>query len=110
MENIGDKPVVTARSLSMALCYINQYMETETTEKKLQPRILFISSSYDDPEQYIPFINCVYQSVRMKIPIDAIDLTDEESPMLAQASHLTKGIYIHPNHPTGFLQYLMVYY
>lgn len=46
--------------------------------------------------------------IMQSIPVDTCMLTKQDSPLLQQASHITGGIYLKPQHQGALLQYLLV--
>lgn len=62
----------------------------------LQPRILLIQVTKDNPAHYIASMNASFAAQKLKIPIDACDLTLKGSTLLRQISHLSKGLVIKP--------------
>ncbi|KAG7673915.1 hypothetical protein Ndes2526B_g02612 [Nannochloris sp. 'desiccata'] len=70
-------------------------------------RILCLSSSPDDPGQYLATMNAIFAAQRANILIDACVLTGKDSSFMQQASYLTKGAYIRPAKPGALVQYLL---
>jgi len=91
-------------ALSLALCYINRIVKTQTHVKA---RILVFDVSPDISAQYIPVMNCIFSAQKQGIPVDACILGTTESTFLQQASYLTGGIYIRPLHQYALSQYLL---
>ena len=71
-------------------------------------RILCISSSPDDPGQYLATMNAIFAAQRAEILIDACVLGEKDSSFMQQASYLTKGAYVRPAKPGALIQYLLV--
>ncbi|KAJ8603656.1 hypothetical protein MRB53_042091 [Persea americana] len=79
----------------------------------LSSRILLITLSPDDPDQYIPVMNTIFAAQRLSIPLDILPLTSSNKTFLQQAADATQGIYLPVTTPTahaGLLQYLMFAY
>ena len=77
----------------------------------MRARCLVITASPDYPEQYVPVMNCIFAAQKLKVTIDSIYLGGKEkgsSSFLQQASHITSGIHIKPNHKENLAQYLLV--
>eukprot|EP01127_Copromyxa_protea_P018011 TRINITY_DN5578_c0_g1_i1.p1 TRINITY_DN5578_c0_g1~~TRINITY_DN5578_c0_g1_i1.p1 ORF type:complete len:148 (+),score=14.03 TRINITY_DN5578_c0_g1_i1:381-824(+) len=62
---------------------------------KNQKTVLVITPmSEDDPTQSIPVMNAIFASKKMGVKLDCCVFSENDSPQLQQASHLTEGIYI----------------
>jgi hypothetical protein len=70
-------------------------------------RILCISSSPDDPCQYLATMNAIFAAQRANILIDACILGEKDSSFMQQASYLTKGAYIKPTKPGAMVEYML---
>jgi len=70
-------------------------------------RILCVSSSPDDPGQYLATMNAIFAAQRASILIDACVLAEKDSSFMQQASYLTKGAYVRPAKPGALVQYLL---
>lgn len=70
-------------------------------------RILCVSSSPDDPGQYLATMNAIFAAQRAHILIDACVLAEKDSSFMQQASYLTKGAYVKPTKPGALVQYLL---
>jgi len=91
----------------MSLCYINHLTKEQPI---LKPKILIISASPDTSSQYIPLMNCIFSAQKKSVPIDSCILSNQDSSFFQQASHITGGIYLKPQHQAGLLQYLLSYF
>eukprot|EP01091_Cochliopodium_minus_P002578 TRINITY_DN12431_c0_g1_i1.p1 TRINITY_DN12431_c0_g1~~TRINITY_DN12431_c0_g1_i1.p1 ORF type:complete len:284 (+),score=47.77 TRINITY_DN12431_c0_g1_i1:29-880(+) len=108
-QNEPKKSLKISSALSNCLCFLNKQIK-ENPNKKLRPRILIISVSPDSPEQYIPFMNCIFSSQKLKVIIDSIFLGEKgkySCSYLEQASHITGGIFLRPEHQQNLSQYLV---
>ncbi|KAK0651445.1 transcription factor Tfb4-domain-containing protein [Cercophora newfieldiana] len=72
----------------------------------LHARILILSVSDSSATQYIPIMNSVFAAAHSRIAIDTLSLRGN-AIFLQQASHITRGTFIHARKPRGLLQYLM---
>ncbi|XP_042408191.1 general transcription and DNA repair factor IIH subunit TFB4-like isoform X1 [Zingiber officinale] len=91
-------------SLSLALCYIQRIFRSGTRHP--QPRILCLQGSPDGPEQYVAVMNAIFTAQRSMIPIDSCVMGVQHSAFLQQASYITGGVYLKPQHLDGLFQYL----
>ncbi|KAG6501166.1 hypothetical protein ZIOFF_041036 [Zingiber officinale] len=66
-----------------------------------QPR-----GSPDGPEQYVAVMNAIFTAQRSMIPIDSCVMGVQHSAFLQQASYITGGVYLKPQHLDGLFQYL----
>ncbi|GAA5877992.1 hypothetical protein JCM16303_002807 [Sporobolomyces ruberrimus] len=138
-EQGARKGVNLVGALSMALCHINRLSlsassssatttgNTSTTDSnknsasssssennaKVQPRILILSVTPDEPSQYVPIMNCIFTAQKSGISIDCLKILGKtDSTFLQQATHLTGGTYykLPPSGTTrsGLVQYLIV--
>ncbi|GAA5960888.1 hypothetical protein JCM3765_007525 [Sporobolomyces pararoseus] len=128
------KGVNLVGALSMALCHINRLSLSssssatvatsassanasgssgESSNVRVQPRILILSVTPDEPAQYVPIMNCIFTAQKTGISIDCLKILGKsDSTFLQQATHLTSGIYYKlPSSGeirSGLLQYLLV--
>ncbi|KAI9761240.1 MAG: hypothetical protein M4579_001160 [Chaenotheca gracillima] len=126
----GHDSTAMAGAMSLALAYINRQIllqadrtgtmnadpsstgdmsgqDPDANLTGLQSRILVISVSSDQADQYIPIMNCIFAAQRKRIPIDVLKIA-ANTAFLQQAADATRGIYMHPSNPQGLLQYLMM--
>ncbi|XP_050213232.1 general transcription and DNA repair factor IIH subunit TFB4 isoform X2 [Mercurialis annua] len=87
-------------SLSMALCYIQRVFRSGPLHP--QPR-----GSPDGPEQYVAVMNSIFSAQRSMVPIDSCYFGAQNSAFLQQASYITGGVYVKPQHLEGLFQYLV---
>ncbi|KAG8660457.1 hypothetical protein MANES_02G162200v8 [Manihot esculenta] len=87
-------------SLSMALCYIQRVFRSGPLHP--QPR-----GSPDGPEQYVAVMNAIFSAQRSMVPIDSCYVGAHNSAFLQQASYITGGVYVKPQHLDGLFQYLV---
>ncbi|KAI5308591.1 RNA polymerase II transcription factor B subunit 4 [Ascosphaera atra] len=87
---------------------------TASTSAGLQSRILIISvtpSSADAAHQYIPLMNTIFASQRLRIPLD-VAVLNGNPVFLQQAADATGGVYMALTDPpearNGFLEYLLL--
>ncbi|WCJ44630.1 General transcription factor IIH subunit 3 [Euphorbia peplus] len=92
-------------SLSMALCYIQRVFRSGVLNP--QPRILCLQGSPDGPEQYVAVMNSIFSAQRSMVPIDSCYVGSHNSAFLQQASYITGGVYVKPQHLDGLFQYLV---
>ncbi|KAJ8762926.1 hypothetical protein K2173_023055 [Erythroxylum novogranatense] len=92
-------------SLSLALCYIQRLFRTGPLHP--QPRILCLQGSSDGPEQYVAIMNSIFSAQRSMVPIDSCYVGAHNSAFLQQASYITGGVYVKPQHLDGLFQYLV---
>ncbi|GAA5988653.1 hypothetical protein JCM5350_003836 [Sporobolomyces pararoseus] len=138
-ESESDSPprkgVNLVGALSMALCHINRLSLSssssatvatstastsnasgssgESSNVRVQPRILILSVTPDEPAQYVPIMNCIFTAQKTGISIDCLKILGKsDSTFLQQATHLTSGVYYKlPSSGetrSGLLQYLLV--
>ncbi|CAF0769381.1 unnamed protein product [Adineta ricciae] len=96
-------------ALTQALCYINRIIRDTLAGEKNSFRILIIQTTNDTSKQYMNFMNAVFTSEKLNVPIDGCILNNESS-LLQQACDLTSGIYLRVPDPNGLLQYLLWLY
>ncbi|CAN1134549.1 General transcription and DNA repair factor IIH subunit TFB4 [Linum perenne] len=112
-ENLGkqeDSPEkrtssLLSGSLSMALCYIQRVFRSGPLHP--QPRILCLQGSPDGSEQYVSVMNAIFSAQRSMVPIDCCYVGSHNSAFLQQASYITGGVYVKPQHLDGLFQYLV---
>ncbi|KAL3824821.1 hypothetical protein ACJIZ3_020850 [Penstemon smallii] len=92
-------------SLSMALCYIQKVFRSGPLHP--QPRILCLHGSQDGPGQYVAVMNSIFSAQRSMVPIDSCVIGAQHSAFLQQASYITGGVYLKPQHLDGMLQCLL---
>nr|CAD1840668.1 unnamed protein product [Ananas comosus var. bracteatus] len=91
-------------SLSIALCYIQRVFRSGARHP--EPRILCLQGSPDGPEQYVAVMNAIFSAQRSMVPIDSCIVGPQHSAFLQQASYITGGVYLKPQHLDGLFQYL----
>ncbi|KAL2459453.1 basal transcription factor complex subunit-related [Forsythia ovata] len=91
-------------SLSMALCYIQKVFRSGPLHPR--PRILCLHGSPDGPGQYVAIMNAIFSAQRSMVPIDSCIMGAQHSAFLQQASYITGGVYLKPQHLDGLFQYL----
>ncbi|KAL5729539.1 RNA polymerase II transcription factor B subunit 4 [Ranunculus cassubicifolius] len=91
-------------SLSLALCYIQRVFRSGSLHP--QPRILCLQGSPDGPEQYVAVMNAIFSAQRSMVPIDSCVIGSQHSAFLQQASYITGGVYLKPQHLDSLFQYL----
>jgi transcription initiation factor TFIIH subunit 3 len=118
-----------AGALSLALAYINRVCnagnlsdnsgggdgagggerpgEARTDTASMTARILVVSVSGDLANQYVSVMNSIFAAQRQHVPIDICKIAGD-TVFLQQASDSTNGIYMHVQHPSALLQYLLV--
>ncbi|GAA0153512.1 general transcription factor [Lithospermum erythrorhizon] len=100
----GVAPSLLSGSLSMALCYIQRVFRSGSLHP--QPRILCLHGSPDGPGQYVSVMNAIFSAQRSMVPIDSCVIGAQHSAFLQQASYITGGVYMKPEHFDGLFQYL----
>ncbi|XP_058089602.1 general transcription and DNA repair factor IIH subunit TFB4 isoform X2 [Magnolia sinica] len=100
----GNGSSLLSGSLSLALCYIQRVFRAGPLHP--QPRILCLQGSPDGPEQYVAVMNAIFSAQRSMIPIDSCVVGIQHSAFLQQASYITGGVYLKPQHLDGLFQYL----
>ncbi|KAG7098767.1 hypothetical protein E1B28_000675 [Marasmius oreades] len=115
-----DAPVALVGALTKALCYINRLTveanaaTTSSTDQSLEPvalpdpRILIVSVSPDITSSYIPVMNSIFSAQKLKVTIDACQISGPENVFLQQATHLTGGSFIYAERQDALLQYLIM--
>lgn len=71
-------------AVTQALCYINRLIRETTAGEKHAYRILIIQTTNDTSKQYMNFMNAVFSSEKLNIPIDGCIL-NHDSSLLQQA-------------------------
>ncbi|CAL1410245.1 unnamed protein product [Linum trigynum] len=105
-DGLSEKRVssLLSGSLSMALCYIQRVFRSGPLHP--QPRILCLQGSPDGSEQYVSIMNAIFSAQRSMVPIDCCYVGSHNSAFLQQASYITGGVYVKPQHLEGLYQYL----
>jgi len=91
------------------LCYINRLQRETQPGEKNSFRMLIIQTSNDSSKQYMNFMNAIFTSEKMNVPIDGCILNNDSS-LLQQACDLTSGLYLRVPDSQGLLQYLLWLY
>jgi transcription initiation factor TFIIH subunit 3 len=76
-------------ALTQALCYINRLIRETLAGEKNSFRILIIQTTNDTSKQYMNFMNAVFTSEKINVPIDGCILNNDSS-LLQQACKLMK--------------------
>lgn len=71
-------------ALTQALCYINRLIREMSAGDKNSFRILIIQTTNDTSKQYMNFMNAVFTSEKLNVPIDGCILNNDSS-LLQQA-------------------------
>lgn len=71
-------------ALTQALCYINRLIRESLAGEKNSFRILIIQTTNDTSKQYMNFMNAVFTSEKINVPIDGCILNNDSS-LLQQA-------------------------
>lgn len=71
-------------ALTQALCYINRLIRETQAGDKNSFRILIIQTTNDTSKQYMNFMNAVFTSEKLNVPIDGCILNNDSS-LLQQA-------------------------
>ena len=103
-------PIAWGSALLRALCFIRK-LHTVSTANNVIPmksRILCLSSTPDDPGQYLVIMNAIFAAQRSDVIIDACVLGAYHSPFMQQATYLTGGTYLKPTKPGALVEYLLV--
>lgn len=88
-----------AASLALALAYC--------AKKPSESRFIVISSTRDNPAQYMHCMNAMFAAQRNNVVIDALRLAKTPSVHLMQIANATQGIYLPVEHE-NLLQTLLV--
>ncbi|KAJ4824647.1 hypothetical protein Tsubulata_020483 [Turnera subulata] len=59
------------------------------------------------PSEYVAIMNAIFSAQRSMVPIDSCYVGAHNSAFLQQASHITGGVYVKPQHTDGLFQYLV---
>eukprot|EP00252_Welwitschia_mirabilis_P025541 TRINITY_DN8015_c0_g1_i2.p1 TRINITY_DN8015_c0_g1~~TRINITY_DN8015_c0_g1_i2.p1 ORF type:complete len:142 (-),score=15.43 TRINITY_DN8015_c0_g1_i2:546-971(-) len=70
--------------------------------------ILCLQGSSDGPQQYVAVMNSIFSAQSVMVPIDACIVGSQHSAYLQQASHITGGVYLKPQHIEGLFQFLIM--
>lgn len=104
-----------AGSMSCGLTYIHRVLKESIS---LKARMLVVTgesmnSNIVQSHQYIPIMNCIFTSQKLKCPIDVLKINDSNlknkeklNSFLQQATDATNGIYLEINDVNGMIQYL----
>ncbi|KAI8894267.1 TFIIH subunit Tfb4/p34 [Globomyces pollinis-pini] len=107
-KNTSPFPKLTG-AISLGLAYCNR-KKLSSLDNPFQFSILIISSSPDDPSQYIPMMNAIFAAQRADIPIDVCRLSESNSIHLPQAAHLTNGLYTTISDTSQLIHHLLYLY
>eukprot|EP01029_Cantina_marsupialis_P010544 TRINITY_DN23_c7_g1_i1.p1 TRINITY_DN23_c7_g1~~TRINITY_DN23_c7_g1_i1.p1 ORF type:complete len:313 (-),score=81.59 TRINITY_DN23_c7_g1_i1:128-1066(-) len=88
----NDAPSVLPAALTKMLCFIRR---AKRACPFLAPRILCLNASLDSPAHYEATMNCIFESKKLEVPIDALTLVG--SDILQQAAYMTSGIHLEPH-------------
>jgi transcription initiation factor TFIIH subunit 3 len=91
------------RALSQTLLYINKRCSPNQDSQI----VLFSPSMIDSEIEYIAIMNIIFAAVKMKVLIDCILLTQTDSNLAQQMSHLTGGLYVKPSVLKNLSLYLL---
>ncbi|CAF0759528.1 unnamed protein product [Didymodactylos carnosus] len=105
----GQQGSMITMAMVQALCYINRLIREQNVGEKNSHRILIIQTSNDSSKQYMNFMNAVFSSEKLNVPIDGCILNNDSS-LLQQACDLTTGLYLRVPDSNGLLQYLIWLY
>lgn len=104
-----------AGSMSCGLTYIHRVLKESIS---LKARMVVITGESKNnnivqSHQYIPIMNCIFTSQKLKCPIDVLKINDvnmttkeNSNSFLQQATDATNGIYLEINDVNGMIQYL----
>lgn len=103
-------PIAWSSALLRALCFIRKLHTTAIANSQIpmKSRILCLSSSPDDPGQYLAVMNGIFAAQRASVIIDACVLGEYHSSFMQQATYLTGGTYLKPTKPGALVEYLLV--
>jgi transcription initiation factor TFIIH subunit 3 len=76
-------------AITQALCYINRLIRETQAGEKNSFRILIIQTTNDTSKQYMNFMNAVFTSEKLNVPIDGCILNNDSS-LLQQACKLNE--------------------
>ena len=82
---------VITMALTQALCYINRLTRDTAAGEKNSFRILIIQTTNDTSKQYMNFMNAVFTSEKINVPIDGCILNSDSS-LLQQACKSDEGV------------------
>ncbi|THV02438.1 transcription factor Tfb4 [Dendrothele bispora CBS 962.96] len=120
LESLSDSeqeaPCPLVGALTKALCFINRLtLDHNTNTSNAEgldpialpdPRVLILSVSPDITSSYIPIMNSIFSAQKLKVTIDACQLSGPDSVFLQQAAHLTGGSYLYLERRDALLQHL----
>ena len=81
--NLSSGSMITM-ALTQALCYINRLINDASTTNKYSFRILILQTTNETSKQYMNFMNAVFTSEKLNIPIDGC-IINNDSSLLQQA-------------------------
>lgn len=79
-------------ALTQALCYINRLMHDASPGEKNSFRILIIQTTNDTSKQYMNFMNAVFTSEKINVPIDGCILNNDSSLLQQACKYKTTSI------------------
>jgi len=91
------------RALSQTLSYINKHTVTNQESQV----VLFSPSIIDSEIEFVAVMNIIFAAVKMKVLVDCILLTQNDSNLAQQISHLTGGLYLKPTLLKNLSLYLL---
>uniref|UniRef100_A0A7S3K612 Uncharacterized protein n=1 Tax=Aureoumbra lagunensis TaxID=44058 RepID=A0A7S3K612_9STRA len=95
----GSRAVCLDMAISRFLLHINNRKRVIELISALSTitgkRVIIFKVTDDVPGQYNATMNSIFAAKQCKIAIDACVLTDKASLFLKQATHLTRGIFVH---------------
>lgn len=106
--DIPSQKSTLAGAMSCALTYTNRII-TELPQMKSRLLVITCGSGRkrDEVFQYIPIMNCIFSSTKMKCSIDVVKIGGEEkSTFLQQTTDATNGVYLYVPNAKGLIQYL----
>ncbi|PPQ99443.1 hypothetical protein CVT24_005250 [Panaeolus cyanescens] len=95
-------------ALTKALCCKLIVNDVNRLSHAVDPRILILSVSPDLSTSYIPIMNAIFSAQKLKVTIDACQISGPATVFLQQAAHLTGGSYLYLEKPDAFLQHLIM--
>jgi transcription initiation factor TFIIH subunit 3 len=95
-----------AASLALALCRVQRCRRTDS---RLQPRVLVIKTSEDDPAQHLQVMNSAFAAKKLGVLIDSVVLAEKDSLQLQQAAFLSGGLHLRADEQAerGLSHYLL---
>ncbi|KAF9049968.1 transcription factor Tfb4-domain-containing protein [Panaeolus papilionaceus] len=105
-SNLQENTILVG-ALTKALCYVNR-LSLSHPSHAVDPRILILSVSPDLSTSYIPIMNAIFSAQKLKVTIDACQISGPSTVFLQQAAHLTGGAYLYLEKPDAFLQHLIM--